>query len=87
MDKRYAAMALSLPLAVLLASCGSSATCEEQADYLRKMAHRGGRGPVRRELRERHPGTGAGARLTVGSPTPTCRFDTPAAAPGVGGDD
>ncbi|MFI7073272.1 hypothetical protein [Micromonospora sediminicola] len=41
MDERYAAAALSLPLAVLLASCGSSATPEEQTDYLRKMAQQG----------------------------------------------
>ncbi|GAA3773375.1 hypothetical protein [Micromonospora maritima] len=41
MDKRCAAVALSLPLAILLAACSSSATPEEQADYLRRMAQRG----------------------------------------------
>ncbi|MGS2616315.1 hypothetical protein ACVCAH_17580 [Micromonospora sp. LZ34] len=41
MEKRYAAVALSLSLAALLTACTSSATHEEQMEYLRTMAQRG----------------------------------------------
>jgi hypothetical protein len=41
MEKRYAAAALSLPLAALLTACTSNASHDEQMEYLRKMAQRG----------------------------------------------
>ncbi|RLP91998.1 hypothetical protein EAD89_09750 [Micromonospora sp. BL4] len=41
MVKRYAAAALSLSLAALVTACSSSASQEEQMEYLHKMAQRG----------------------------------------------
>ncbi|TYC00460.1 hypothetical protein FXF53_13625 [Micromonospora sp. WP24] len=41
MEKRYAAAALFLSLGALLTACGSSASHEEQMEYLRTMAQHG----------------------------------------------
>ncbi|SCE98417.1 hypothetical protein GA0070607_3983 [Micromonospora coriariae] len=41
MERRYAAATLSLSLAALLTACTSSASRDEQMEYLHKMAQRG----------------------------------------------